>query len=78
MYFELSDKTHDTLIDLATIISVGIAGWGNTAHVIIASVVGLTLIVKNIYDILIKRQEKIKLQHENEKHAKSNIILDEK
>lgn len=65
MYIELSGKTHDTLIDLATIIGVGLAGWGNAIHIMIASIVGITLIVKNVYDILIKRQEKIKIEREN-------------
>jgi hypothetical protein len=65
MYIELSEKTHDTLIDLATIVGVGLASWGNTLHIMIASIVGITLIIKNIYDILIKRQEKRKLEREN-------------
>jgi UPF0716 family protein affecting phage T7 exclusion len=65
MYVEFSGKAHDTLIDLATIIAVGLAGWGNAIHIMIASIVGITLIVKNVYDILIKRQEKIKIEREN-------------
>lgn len=74
MYISISEKTSDTLIDLAAIIGVGLASWGNMIHIIIASLVGLTLIVKNFYDILIKREEKRKIKIENDKNQKSIIL----
>jgi hypothetical protein len=74
MQISISDKAVDTCVDLATIIGVGIAGWGNTVHVVIASLVGVTLIIKNFYDILIKREEKRRIQIENKKNEKNIII----
>jgi hypothetical protein len=65
MYGGFSERTYDTLIDIATIVGVGLAGWGKTLHLIIACIIGFTIIVKNIYDIRIKMEEKKKLEREN-------------
>jgi hypothetical protein len=74
MNIDFSGKTHDTIVDVVTILGISVAGWGNLIHILIAALVGITLIVKNVYDILIKREERRKIKRENESNEKNIIV----
>lgn len=74
MQFNITEKVTSNLVDLMAIWGITWVTLPNFLQALVAVGVGTTLIIKNTYDILKKREELKKARLENEK---SNRIITE-
>ena len=69
-HFHISEKVTSNLVDLAAICGITLVKLPVIIQALVAGLVGGTLVVKNVYDILNKREELKKAKHENEKNSR--------
>lgn len=70
MSISISERVTSNLVDLATICGITLVKLPVIIQAVVAGLVGGTLVVKNIYDILNKREDLRKKQLENEKDSR--------
>lgn len=69
-HFSISEKVTSNLVDITAICGITLVKLPVIIQAIVAALVGGTLVIKNVYDILNKREDLRKKQIENEKDSR--------
>lgn len=62
--FNITEKVSSNAIDAAAILGISLTSLDMYVKILIASLIGISLVVKNVYDILIRRKQLKKLEDE--------------
>lgn len=69
-HFHVSERVTSNLVDIAAICGITLVKLPVLVQAVVAALVGGTLVVKNVYDILNKREDLRKKQKENEEDSR--------
>lgn len=75
MSLPISERVTSNLVDVAAICGITLVKLPTIVHALVALGVGLTLIVKNVFDILKKKEEYRHQKMINDKHEEDSRII---